>query len=352
MTVYLLFLLYVFIVNFIFNPKIKKEKKIAIFLSCLGLFLLQALRKDTVGIDLQGYKNFFYTISSLSYKENLLNNPFKLEYGYIIFNKALSFFSTDFKIVIFSTALILSIILGYFVYKYSEVPLTSFLLFFGLGLFVFSFSGLRQVLAIAFTILAFDKYVNKKYFLCLIWIGIAFFFHKSAIIFLIIFPLNFIKINVKSLYIIIPIMVLIILKAKSLMILFIRLILPDYLHYVTSEHSFGYLGLFLSVTYIFCLLFSYRKKEEQKISIIRNLTLIGALVQLFGNVSTVTGRVTFYFIPYFIILIPYTFKIGSKDKLTYRILNISYCSFVLIALLLPSLIKGYLNITPYQFFWQ
>lgn len=228
----------------------------------------------------------------------------------------------------------------------------SILLYIGMGLFVFSFSGLRQMFAIIFGLFAIEKLMNKKYISWALLIVIAFLFHKSAIVLIATLPLTWLRIRPKHLLVIIPIMLIIIFFARDIAVVLIKLTVPKYLNYVDSGSGYGLFGVFLSILYCVCLVVTYRNNCTNKDSFIRNLALMACMIQLFGNISTVTGRITLYFIIYFALLIPTASNQVSKDRPTEKIINFAMISFIMATLFVQTLLSGYLDISPYKFFWQ
>lgn len=352
MTIYIVLIILIILINLIIGQENKKRKKLSVVLTFLLIFLIQALRDKTVGVDLLPYENFFNIISRHTIKENITNNYVSLEIGYIIFNNLILLFTKDFQWFIIITSFIINAIMAWFIYKYSKNVLSTILLYIGLGLFIFSFSGIRQMLAISVCLIAFDFLRKRKYIPWLVCIVIAFSFHKSALVMILSLPLSFIKIKPKHLSIILPIMAIISIWGKSVAIFVVQRFLPSYSEYISGSSTFGMLGIFLAITYCLCLVASYRDEDNNIVHLVRNLALAAAFMQLFGNISPVTGRITFYFVPFLSILIPYSVSKVSSDKKTRDIINLIYCSFTLFALFVPSMLSGYLNLVPYKFFWQ
>ena len=72
----------------------------------------------------------------------------------------------------------------HFIRRYSTSPLQSILYFFGLLFYLLMFNALKQAMAMAFILLAFDGIVERKLWKFLLWVVIASVFHYPALIFL------------------------------------------------------------------------------------------------------------------------------------------------------------------------
>lgn len=79
---------------------------------------------------------------------------------------------------------------GWLIYRYSVNPIIGFFGFLALSVYVFDFTGLRQAIAMGWTMLAFP-YIQKRQFLFFIFfVLVGMLFHKSAVIF---FPAYFLN---------------------------------------------------------------------------------------------------------------------------------------------------------------
>lgn len=345
---------YIIVVNLIFRNNTAKDKKLAVILSCIGIILVQCLRGTTVGIDLADYKKGYFTpVAKTTWQQFwFFLDKTPIEKGYVFYEKIISvLFNSNWQLFVCSVAIITNIIFAWFIYKYSKNPLVSYLIFIGLGLYVFSFSALRQILAISFSLVAFDRSYRKKYISCAIWIIIAFLFHKSAFVLIVLPFARFIKIKNKFLPFILAIMLVIIFFAKPIAEFLIKLLMPKYISYLDGDEGVGLLGIFYLLTYFF---YYFAIKDKNKFTnYILNLLLLGAISQLFGNVSTLTSRITMYFSVYLMLIVPASEEHSAlEDKQFMKWANTLYIIFIFIFLFLPSISSNYLQVGNYQFFWS
>ena len=103
------------------------------------LFFLLALRSDTVGIDVRGYEYYFHKIAATDW--NNLYKSVDVEYGYILLNKIISVFTSEYQIFLAIVALITVAPIAFVYLKDSDSPDISIILFLNMSTFVLMFSA-------------------------------------------------------------------------------------------------------------------------------------------------------------------------------------------------------------------
>ena len=191
MIVYYLYIIYTLIISLVSRIwKKANRKKTLTFLLWFGLFFIMALRGETVGNDIIRYLDHFESSKWIDIFET------RKETGYMLFLNVLRFLGLGRRGYIVIVSFIISSSFAWFYYRYSRNITLSFLLHLTIGLFSFTMSGIRQSLAISFTLFALHYALKRKLLLYLIFIFIAINFHLSAIIFLPVYLL--LKLNFKS----------------------------------------------------------------------------------------------------------------------------------------------------------
>ena len=171
MIIYNLFVA-IIMVLLIFNSFIKTDIQLFQILALILLVFFAGFRFET-GYDWAMYRNFY---EYDTFHDNI-------EFGYIFFIKLLRYFFDDYQSLFFFTALATYIFLYLGIKKYtnhSSIALVLFLLI--PGLFLNTFSILRQELAIAITFYAFSFLRDKKFFNYIFLMILAFSFHYTAFI--------------------------------------------------------------------------------------------------------------------------------------------------------------------------
>lgn len=212
---------------------------------CIGCFLIlwliQALRDVSIGIDLESYIPFFENSPSRGVFDYYNNN---FEKGYQLFNSLIAIYLTDNPnvfLAIVSTCTLIPVSVIF--YRYSRNVFISFTVYSALILYHFSFSGLRQALAIGIIVISYYFIVDRKPLWFTISVILAMFFHSSAVFFIVAYPLcNWIKMSNKQ-YLFIAIIAIVCLfflrpLAESLMLVFF----PEgrYAGYLSHEVTMSY----------------------------------------------------------------------------------------------------------------
>lgn len=171
-------------------PERRRQEKIILFWSMAAVFLLLALKKDTVGIDIPGYEAQFQISAGTAWLD--LDYVY-FEKGYILLMKLFSKNGLSFRL--FTAAIYALLFTGYyrFLLRFSENVTLSVLMLLCYQFLVFHTSALRQTLAMAVCIhafLALHKGHRLRYFLLT---ALAVTFHRSALIFFAVYPIFALK---------------------------------------------------------------------------------------------------------------------------------------------------------------
>ena len=204
MLIYLLLLVFIcfdFALEYFLNKKeiLSKETRFSRFLNFIFKYrvltiivfvFLSTFRYTTVGGDTKQYYQYYTQL------QNNFTYRYKYEIGYKTLNFLLAVvFRFDFKVLLFLIASFVSIVFMLFINKYSHDKLMSFLLYVMLGVFGQSFGAVRQIISIAFIIIALFFILDNKLWRGSIFIVIAGLFHVTAFFCLLIIPIKFIKLN-------------------------------------------------------------------------------------------------------------------------------------------------------------
>lgn len=326
-------------------------KTICVFFLLLTIVL--CLRRIDIGVDLQNYKYYFDFVRQLEW--NRLSE-IDIEIGYVLLNKLIGIFTENFQVFIAISALI-QIIPIYLLYsKEAKKPYLSVILYVNMSTFVMLFSGLRQAIAIAIGAIAFRFVVKKKLVSFIACVVLAFLFHQSAIILLVLYPLFHSQITKKWLWFIMPSITLVFLYNKQIFGFLINFFGDKYIDlYASTQNTGAYTMIILFAMF---LLFSYIMIDEKTIDKttlgLRNIMVFVVIIQLFAPIHTVAMRFNYYFIIFVPILI--TRIIDSPKKQFKQIAQISHIIMV-IFFTFYFFYNAYngsdiLQVFPYKFFWE
>ena len=251
MEIYLLNYLLIIIETIIFQliPSLKKHKKVFLNIVFIQLFLLLALRKDNVATDLDAYKRVFFEVSNTSWKN--LFSSFYWEPLYILLCKLVSSCICNFNVFLIVVAILSLIGPYFFILKYSKNFYLSTIMFVGMYFYSFHFFALRQIIALSILLISIKFADERMLFKFIGLVLIATLFHKSSLLFCIIYPLYNINFSKRN-FIIYIFSLIVCLFAKDVITNFVVSII--YSNYSTWVNTDG--GYFLFILFIFVMLFT------------------------------------------------------------------------------------------------
>ncbi|MHA6533612.1 EpsG family protein [Paenibacillus sp. BAC0078] len=169
------------------------NKKFFCIVVSLQWILLSGLRHISIGTDTFAYKIYSFDITknqSWDYLKNnfvdiIFNGASGKDPGYHLLEKLIQIFSVDYQVFLFFIALVFTIPMGIWIYKNSVEPYMSFLIYSCMFSSFFAITGLRQTVATAIVVFIGYKFIReRKLWIFLILVLIAFTVHKSALSFL------------------------------------------------------------------------------------------------------------------------------------------------------------------------
>lgn len=335
-------------------------KKVFIFFTSIHLIVVQGLRHINVGTDLRRYAThyaFSTQVPLTVYFES------RFEVGYQFLNFLLASLGVSFQGFIFLVSVFVFTILGIFLYKYSESPWLSYMLYMSLGLFDFGFSGLRQAISMSIILVSFNSIIRKKGVKFLITVFIATLFHKTAIIFIVIYPLvNWEKVNrfYKLSY---PLLFISFLAFGSVISrISISLFNEEILSRITMDSGLTTSALIVLIIFVFSLISKYciqEMKQSRYFNILLTIVSVSLLLQLLSGYNYSFTRVNLYLFHYIIIIVPLVFKNWRSSLINKNKYGVFLINMLTYALLLTIIMLYYQNvletnphdIVPHQFFW-
>lgn len=286
-----------------FTTAPKTWKKILfIVLSFLQMFLISTFRWH-IGNDYQMYAEGFLKMgikgfSTLEYLD--------WEYGFNIYTKIIAYFTNNPKIYFGITALICLVPAAIFIYRNSKIPWLSTLLYVNLSFFYCTMNYLRQSMAIAFTLVAWEFMKKRKFLPFLAIILFAATFHNTVLIMI---PIYFI-VALK------PKIQLILLYCYGLLWFYISSegfinIITDFFHseYKNSVFIKEGLSFIYSLIPIAILVVAYLYKEQLlKQNVLNkyyiNTLFLATFLMIIMSKHAILERFSYYPYAYVILLVP------------------------------------------------
>lgn len=311
---------------------LKNSRHLKYIIPFLLLFSCAALRGEGMGADYYTYRIYFSRYADMSMEEIFKQE----ESGYVFLNKILSVFSTDFYIVIVVVAFISLIGVFYFLKENCEkYTALSIWLYITLFFYLWTFTILRQAIAMSIVLIAFCYAMKNNWLKFFLLVLIAFlFFHNTAIIALIIYPL--LKMDLKQIYFIIIFIIVSILfyYRENILKIMRYIVLRRFRFYFSSELIQGegnslLLVYFALTVFIFFLIFKVKSIEEENVVLQKMIlwsSCIGTTLQSMAMIFGLFNRLSQYFmIPVFLIL---PTLIRTKFKQKDRVIIVGLIMFV------------------------
>lgn len=302
---YLYFFIFILIAIF-FGATYGRTNKSVSFLgaSFLILSLFIGFSDMLGGYDRYIYGEIFDYISNVTddkgnyWKEGCFDF-FPGENGWTFFNIGLSFITSNRYIFILIVTLVVYTLLFFSIKNYTENYPLAVVLFLGLWFF-FTFTYLRQVLGTTITWLSIKYIVERKIWLFLLVVFIAFSIHKSAIVFL---PLYFIPIKKYDATVVVNVMFFLFVLGITP---FPNMLFDAYggidnvqskLTTYQLEGGFRIDYVFEAVFFLYVIIQNYDKipENDKERLVLLNMALLFCGILLFFTRSQNGGRISWYY---------------------------------------------------------
>lgn len=364
MWVYTLILVWFALTDIIINPNInKRRKELYVFLSMIPLLILSAIRSINIGNDTITYHNLYYWSQEYPINEFILNYKTRWEIGFLYLNKFLSEISSNPQLLIVVSSIYVYFIISWFLIKYSNNSFYSLFLFITMRYYFFFFSNIRQSIAIATLLIAFDLLVSEKKIRFVFTVFIAYFFHTTAIVFL--FALVIKKIPIKkSILIIVAIVSTILFLIWKRIMPIINIYLPikyqnyqNTTYYLEAGNMANYLNfLVIFLITIICLYIYFKEEENFKKEKLANIyfyfPIVSSSLALLSTQFGMFARVQYYFSFFFIIILPNMLnKLASREE-KIIIYLVTIILFILYHTTILFFRPEWQHVYPFEFFWN
>lgn len=296
-----------------------KYKKVLIFLSAIILILFASFRGTILsgkykGNDFESYRKWFGLVENvkLSWSNEIAFNLLML---------TIKRLTGSFEIFIMITSAFLVYAIYSFAIKNSESYIITIFCFITFGIYELAFSAIRQWIAGAIFLLAYQFIKDKKFWKYFISIVIAAMFHNSAIILLIVYPFinSKIKIKNKAVICVVVACIVTILMKTNIILDIIYKYMPSY------KYKYMNIGKELNSNYtvfsigMLCMLIIalYNKAFLDNNLKNKNNTNFLLLICFFSYIATLNpmfGRLLQYFMPAVPLIIPSIISIFNTKE--------------------------------------
>ena len=327
-----------------------KKTEICFLLFFFLMFVLVAAFRDyssyTDFVGYGGYESRYYRLGLMDWKSILtFLDEFK-DPGYYILGSLAYRIGISFRVWIALIAAFDLFAISFHIKRYSNNYGLSFLIFLSLGYYFFMLCGLRQAIALAIVLFAYDAGKKHRLLLFCFLVFLAYLFHQSAIIFM---PFYFViakkRIEKKHIWILLFFIVITLLNYKSFMSILAFQAFEDnerYARFIDANReglNVTNIIIFASL-YIYCL-FAKRNELESKQSVaLANypifdsrkecfiLILIGCFFRALSMVTPESFRLAMYFDIFLISFLPKNRNLTYNDQIQLDQFVISLIFFV------------------------
>lgn len=339
------------IVSTVSKNSIKKDDKAKrdfLLLCGIAMFLIIALRHREVGsMDSQRYYEYWEAMSLRSYsgfKEFM--NITRFEPGYCVFMWIFSHIFPDGQFLFLLTAIFFSFAVCRFIYINSKDLELSFIMFICLGLYTFMVQGLRQSIAMSICLFAIEFIKKRKFIPFAFLVLLAFTFHQSAIVFLLVYFLYGFNLNIKTVFLALGVAGGLLALSGPIATIGNQLFEREYEGEVESG---GYVAVAIYVIILIASVFCAGKRRKDKdYTFFVLMTFAGAVFYLMRYTGVlIAERISFYFMFGQMIALPNA--ISRFDK---HISFVIKCIVIVLCIALFAYRLSGDGLVAYRFFWQ
>lgn len=326
MYIYILDFLLICIMGILF-VYYKNYRKLFIFSAFFIIAITLGFRGSSVGEDTKMYLSIAELSQNLSFSEIIREFPkstwyvdidgyhHKIETIYLLYNKIIMTLTGQSQLVLLISALISSWGFGRFIYDNSSDIFLSTYAFLCESFFMFSFNGMRQILAISIAINSYTCVKNNNYKKALLLILISSLFHQSSLIYLLMFVLYKIKNKQKAIkYVFITSIILT--QISPMLYSIVMKFSPYYAGYLKNsywEASVNGIIILWIIELLMIVFIYFNKLSNVDDYMIISCTILYLAIEIIGLKFTVISRLGLYF-RVFILLLFARFKKYFKKK--------------------------------------
>lgn len=308
MNIYVLHYVFLCAISILYsNIPNKKIQNLLFGIGCASLLFLTIFRDISVGADTQNYcDGFQYVRESLSWKEIF---SWGWEPGYVALNKIIGIFFRESQTFIIILGVLILCPIFLMIKRNSALPCMSLVIFVGMGMWNSSTFVYRQWCAIAILLFSI-KYVKERKFIPFICtVFCAMMFHRTAIIFVLIYFIYNLRIKTETLMGFLLCSLFLGVSGK-----YIFAFLNRFARMPVMKEYNGGVNLLLFMWFCVLLIFFCNKTQINKLDqkVYYLMLLIAAALQPIAFSFSLWSRVVLYFLISLIILLPNAF---------YRVLN-------------------------------
>lgn len=293
-----------------------KKKKLFFALVGIEIFLIYALRDISVGVDIVRYMRTFNSAAAVPSIRSLIANEISRYQGYGMLNFVIAKLGCSYQVFLSIIALFSVYMTLRCIYRYSKMPFLSLIIHFGIGIFAFQFTGLKQTIAMGFILLAYDAIQEQKpkKFIAYVLGGIL--FHPTAIVFL---PTYYIcRVKKNGIFVLVAAAVMTGIYLLRYKLGYLAIILFNEAYIGRYEINSGTSGVFFALMFVilmYILLFGKKINEVGSFEANQfSLLIIAACIQLVSSYAYIFTRLNYFYIQFVMIALPHVIIQNKKGN--------------------------------------
>lgn len=352
MVVYLLVAIIPLLVGILYKKNVKnnmllpdKKRWKYILLAALPMFFLIAFRNQNLGADTGMYIKHFNKMLNTPWNKIFDNT--RMEVGYVIFVKLITCFTSNPLIYQVICAAIYLFAVTSFANQIEEDPFFVLFLFCTLGSYMFMFTGTRQCLAISICLFSFRFIKKRKILPFALLMILAFYFHKSSILFIAAYLIYSRKLTWWNILIYIILMAVAVVYLDVIQQWFNDQLEYDYeIEGNTGGVIFTMFMLVITAFSIFIVMSNNKVNAESKGLI--NIGIIATIFWVLRLLTRVAERPSYYFLPFSFAALVYAINSikKSNEKEIVKIIVI----ILAFALYIYRFLTNFSSFVPYSFY--
>ena len=324
----------------------EKKTKLYVTACFVALTVIAAARSDMVGADTSQFCRAYAHIGVTPWSS--LGDSFRYEWGFLFLCKILNYISSNPQLLIVVSSIIINVPIGIFIYRNSPKPELSIFLYIGLTYFTQNMNVMREAMAVAIVLLAFELLKERRAFLFVLLIALAASFHKTALFLLILWPLWKLSFNRRTLLVYCALCLGLFVFANQVSDLLAFLMGRDelYSEKFSGSNYFGALFKFFLALFITFIIFNYlRVGQKRGIELTQvdrfycHMLALWIMFALLGMQVEIYARLCMYFNIFAVIGVTRALRFvdskGERAFVELLIGGVALCYFVIIGVYRP-----------------
>ncbi len=338
--------------EYLFPPSRGRTRwnRVPVWLFFIGLFCLLSLRHLSIGVDTARYAWHFKQLAKLPWKKFLAYRDG--EWAFFLLCKVIATLGGNERTMLVVSALLCVLPVAVLYVTRTVSPSLTLSMYPVLPIFMMSFSGLRQAIAVSLAVPVYCAVVKKQWIRAFLWMALAFFFHRTALVLLLFIPALRMRLRLSHLPALLVLYAAVYAARRPLFSICLR-ILGESDRYEEMTESGGGSMLLL---FVGCLLLSFLIPFETSLDDetrgMRNLLSIAVLIQLFSSVHPLSMRMNYYFILFIPLFMGRVLSVeGRMAASLASALRLSMAAFFVVFYIARIMVSDSLAIYPYRPFW-